>query len=175
MQVEKVLRGKITKVNEKICMISYKFFCSLKKKVFLEAKKSKRCFFLQCKKKDKIRPKRWYPMLVFLSKNTKQHNFVFCGLNQHFVFFHFFLPMIKKINTFFFHFCFRQLKESSPFVPVYFFQTPSKFQAALCHTQTRLCFLRTFHNISCFLPTKCLSCCAMDRCYHATKHSSLRK
>ena len=41
-------------------------------------------------------------MLVFLSKNTKQHNFVFCGLNQHFVFFHFFLPMIKKINTFFF-------------------------------------------------------------------------
>jgi len=45
MQVDKVLQEKITKVNEKICMISYKFFCSLKKKVFLEAKKSKRCFF----------------------------------------------------------------------------------------------------------------------------------
>ena len=42
-------------------------------------------FFLQLEKKDKIRPKRWYPMLVFLSKNTKQHNFVFCGSNQHFV------------------------------------------------------------------------------------------
>ena len=42
MQVDKVLQEKITKVNEKICMISYKFFCSLKKKMFLEAKKSKR-------------------------------------------------------------------------------------------------------------------------------------
>ena len=59
----------------------------------------------------------------------------------------FFLPMIKKINTFFFHFCFRQFKESSHFVLVYFFQTPSKFQASLCHAQTRLCFLRTFHSI----------------------------
>ena len=58
MQVDKVLQEKITKVNEKICMISYKFFCSLKKKVFLEAKKSKRCFFATLKKKDKIRPKR---------------------------------------------------------------------------------------------------------------------
>ena len=77
-------------------------------------------------------------MLVFLSKNTKQHNFVFCGLNQHF--FSLFSSDDKKY----------QLKESSPFVPAYFFQTPSKFQAALCHTQTRLCFLRTFHSISCF-------------------------
>ena len=57
MQVDKVLQEKITKVNEKICMISYKFFCSLKKKVFLEAKKSKRCFFLQCKKKTKFAQK----------------------------------------------------------------------------------------------------------------------
>ena len=37
---------------EKICMISYKFFCSLKKKVFLEAKKSKRCFFATLKKRQ---------------------------------------------------------------------------------------------------------------------------
>ena len=50
MQVDKVLQEKITKVNEKICMISYKFFCSLKKKVFLEAKKSKRYFFATLKK-----------------------------------------------------------------------------------------------------------------------------
>ena len=64
------------------------------------------------------------------------------------LFFRFFLPMIKnQIKTFFFHFCFRQFKESSHFVPDYFFQTPSKFQA---HAQTHLCFLRTFHNISCF-------------------------
>ena len=133
-------------------------------------------FFCNFKKKDKIRPKRWYPMLVFFKQKHKTAQFCFLWIKSTLCFFHFFLPMIKNINTFFFHFCFRQLKESSHFVPAYFFQTPSKFQAALFHTQTRLCFLRTFHSISFFfLPTKCLSCCAMDRCYHATKHSSLRK
>ena len=90
-------------------------------------------------------------MLVFFKQKHKTAQFCFCGLNQHFVFFSLFSSDDKKDQHIFFsHFCFRQLKESSPFVPVYFFQTPSKFQAALCHTQTRLCFLRTFHSISCF-------------------------
>ena len=114
MQVDKVLQEKITKVNEKICMISYKFFCSLKKKVFLEAKKSKRCFFCNFKKKTKFAQKDDILCWCFLSKNTKQHNFVFCGLNQHFVFFHFFLPMIKNINTFFFTSVFANSKNHHP-------------------------------------------------------------
>ena len=93
-------------------------------------------------------------MLVLLKQKHKTAQFCFLWIKSTLcVFFTFFFRlMIKKINTFFFHFCFRQLKESSPFVPVYFFQTPSKFQAALCHTQTRLCFLKTFRNISCFFP-----------------------
>ena len=41
-------------------------------------------------------------MLVFLSKNTKQHNFVFCGLNQHFVFFSLFSSDDKKDQHIFF-------------------------------------------------------------------------
>ena len=106
-------------------------------------------FFCNFKKKTKFAQKDDILCWCFLSKNTKQHNFVFCGLNQHFVF-SLFSSDDKKYQHIFFHFCFRQLKESSPFVPAYFFQTPSKFQAALCHTQTRLCFLRTFHSISCF-------------------------
>ena len=66
-------------------------FCSLKKKAFLEAK----LYFLQ------LRPKSWYRICVFFKQKHKTAQFCFCGLNQHF-FFRFFLPMIKKINTFFF-------------------------------------------------------------------------
>ena len=66
------------------------------------------------------------------------------------LFFSLFSSDDKKDQHIFFHFCFRQFKESSHFVPAYFFQTPSKFQASLYRAQTRLCFLRTFHSISCF-------------------------
>ena len=106
MQVDKVLQEKITKANEKICMISYKFFCSLKKKVFLEAKKSKRCFFCNVKKRQNSPKKMISYVGVFKQKHKTAQFCFFCGLNQHFVFFHFFLPMIKNINTFVFHFLF---------------------------------------------------------------------
>ena len=89
-------------------------------------------------------------MLVFFKQKHKTAQFCFLWIKSTLCFFSLFSSDDKKYQHIFFHFCFRQLKESSPFVPAYFFQTPSKFQAALCHTQTRLCFLRTFHSISCF-------------------------
>ena len=76
---------------------------------------------------------------------------MFLWIKSTLCFFSLFSSDDKKDQHIFFYFCFRQFKESSHFVPAYFFQTPSKFQASLCHAQTRLCFLRTFHNISCFV------------------------
>ena len=71
-------------------------------------------FFCNLKKKTKFAQKDDILCWCFLSKNTKQHNFVFCGFNQHFVFFHFFLPMIKNINTFFFTSVFANSKNHHP-------------------------------------------------------------
>ena len=95
-----------------------------------------------------LRSKSWYRICVFFKQKHKTAQF-FLWIKST-LFFSLFSSDDKKDQHIFFHFCFRQFKESSHFVPAYFFQTPSKFQASLCHAQTRLCFLRTFHNISCF-------------------------
>ena len=61
-----------------------------------------------------LRPKRWYRICVFFKQKHKTAQFCFCGLNQRFAFFHFFLPMIKKINTFFFTSVFTNSKNHHP-------------------------------------------------------------
>ena len=71
-------------------------------------------FFCNFKKKDKIRPKRWYPMLVFFKQKHKTAQFCFLWIKSTLCFFSLFSSDDKKYQHIFFTSVFANSKNHHP-------------------------------------------------------------
>ena len=140
---------------QKICMISYNFFCSFNLK------------------DDCLNS------LVFFEQKQKTSKFLFLWSQSTFCSFTIFF-MIKRSKLFNFHFCFRRYKQSSWYVFFFIFasllQTSSSNQRfTMSNTSERsscckqITTLYIFWELStiwvAFLPTKCLLFCMMWSCF----------